>query len=363
MRMPIPTPELATSSRRCPAADDRAPPAHAGRSAGAATALTRRAAVTLGTAALATAWSGLRPARAQAHPDRPLRIILPLSAGSGADGAIRAISASLGKALGQPVVIENLPGAGGITGTAQIVRAPKDGSVIGVVSNNHVVNPSVYKNIPFDSLADIAPITILGATPFVLVANPAVPAANVRELIAYAKAKPGVLNYGSSGNGTILHLGAAMFVDQAKLDIKHIPYKGMGPLMNDVLGGQVQLAVVAAAPAAPHIRSGALRALGVTTATRVPTLPGVPTIAEQGLPVFELDGWIAPVAPAGIPAAELARLFAGFKTAMEMPEARDALVAQGYEIKLTPPEQAAAFFRSEAARMAQVVKSAHLTMD
>ena len=235
--------------------------------------------------------------------------------------------------------------------------------MIGVVSNNHVVNPSVYKNIPFDSLADITPITILGATPFVLVAHPAVPAKTVQELIALAKSKPGVLNYGSSGNGTILHLGAAMFVDQAKLDIKHIPYRGMGPLMNDILGGQVQLGVVAVAPAAAHIKAGALRALGVTTATRVAALPGVPTIAEQGLPGYELEGWIAPVAPAGLPKAELARLYNGFKAAMEMPEARDALIAQGYEIKLTPPEPAAAFFRSEAARMAQVVKNANVKID
>ena len=235
--------------------------------------------------------------------------------------------------------------------------------MIGVVSNNHVVNPSVYKNIPFDSLADITPITILGATPFVLVAHPAVPAKTVQELIALAKSKPGVLNYGSSGNGTILHLGAAMFVDQAKLDIKHIPYRGMGPLVNDILGGQVQLGVVAVAPAAAHIKAGSLRALGVTTATRVAALPGVPTIAEQGLPGYELDGWIAPVAPAGLPKAELARLYNGFKAAMEMPEARDALIAQGYEIKLTPPEPAAAFFRSEAARMAQVVKNANVKID
>ena len=238
-----------------------------------------------------------------------------------------------------------------------------DGSVIGVVSNNHVVNPSVYKNIPFDSLADITPITIIGATPFVLVAHPSVPAKNVQELIAYAKSKPGVLNYGSSGNGTILHLGAAMFVDQAKLAIQHIPYKGMGPLMNDVLSGQVQLAVVAVAPAAAHIKSGALRAMGVTTSTRVASLPGVPTIAEQGLPAYELDGWIAPVAPAGLPKTELARLYNAFKAAMEMPEARDALVAQNYEIKLTPPDAAAAFFRSEAARMAQVVKNANVKLD
>ncbi|CAN7235777.1 tripartite tricarboxylate transporter substrate binding protein [Acidovorax sp. LjRoot118] len=321
----------------------------------------RRRALAQGAAALAAlAAPGLVLAQLG---DKPLRIILPLSTGSGADGAIRAISNSLAKALGQPVVIENLPGAGGITGTTQLVRAPKDGSVIGVVSNNHVVNPSVYKNIPFDSIEDITPITIIGATPFVLVANPALPAKNVRELIALAKAKPGVLNYGSSGNGTILHLGAAMFVDQAQLDIKHIPYRGMGPLMNDILGGQVQLGVVAVAPAAAHIKAGTLRALGVSTATRVPSLPDVPTIAEQGLPSYALDGWIAAVAPAGIPKAELARLYNGFKNALAMPEARDALVAQGYEIKLTAPEASTAFMRSELARMAQVVKNAHVTMD
>ena len=319
---------------------------------------TRRRALALGAAALAA--PGLALAQ---RGDKPLRIILPLSAGSGADGAIRAISSSLSKALGQPVVIENLPGAGGITGTTQLVRAPKDGSVIGVVSNNHVVNPSVYKNIPFDSIEDITPITIIGATPFVLVAHPSVPAKNLKELIALAKAKPGVLNYGSSGNGTILHLGAAMFVDQAQLDIKHIPYKGMGPLMNDILGGQVQLGVVAVAPAAAHIKAGTLRALGVSTATRVPTLPDVPTIAEQGLPRYELDGWIAAVAPAGIPKAELARLHSGFKNALAMPEARDALIAQGYEIRLTAPEASTAFMRSELARMAQVVKNANVSMD
>ena len=317
----------------------------------------------------ALAWSAALCAPALAHAqgpgaaDRPLRVILPLSAGSGADGAIRAIQASLSRALGQPVVIENLPGAGGITGTTQLVRAPKDGSVIGVVSNNHVVNPHVYPSAPFDAIEDITPITVIGATPFVLVAHPSVQARNARELIALAKAKPGVLNYGSSGNGTILHLGAAMFVDQAQLDIKHIPYRGMGPLMNDILGGQVQLGVVAVAPAAAHIKSGSLRALGVTTAARVPSLPGVPTLAEQGLPRYELEGWIAAVAPAGVPPADVARLYHGFKAALTMPEARDALVAQGYEIKLTPPDASAAFFRSELARMGQVVKSASVKMD
>lgn len=295
--------------------------------------------------------------------DRPLRVILPLSAGSGADGAARAISNSLSKALGQPVVIENLPGAGGVTGTTTLVRAAKDGQTIGIVSNNHVVNPSVYKSIPFDAIADITPITVIGATPFVLVANPAVPARNVQELIAYAKAKPGVLNYGSSGNGTILHLGAEMFVHEAGVDIRHIPYRGMGPLMNDVLGGQVQLAVVAVAPAAAHIKSGALRALGVTTTARVPSLPEVPTIAEQGLTNYALEGWIAAVGPSGLPPAQVARLYEGFKTALAMPEARDALIAQGYTLKLTPPAETLLHFRSELGRMAKVIREANVKLD
>lgn len=324
---------------------------------------TRRTALAM---VLASFVSGALPALAQtkaAGHDKALRVILPLSAGSGADGAIRAISTPISKALGQPLVIENLPGAGGITGTAQIVRAPKDGDTIGIVSNNHVVNPSLYKNIPFDSIKDIAPITIIGTTPFVLVANPKVPARTVQELIAHAKAHPGTLNYGSSGNGTILHLGAAMFVEQAQIDVPHIPYKGMGQLMNDLLSGQVQLGVVAVAPAMAHIKAGNLRAIGITSAKRSASLPDVPTIAEQGLPQYELDGWIAAIAPAGVPKAEMDRLYQGFVQGIASPEAREALIAQGYEIQLTPPEVAARFMASEKQRMQAAVKAAQVKMD
>ncbi|MGE8445701.1 MAG: Bug family tripartite tricarboxylate transporter substrate binding protein [Comamonas sp.] len=323
----------------------------------------RRTALAMVLASLA---SGALPALAQtkaAGHDKALRVILPLSAGSGADGAIRAISTPISKALGQTLVIENLPGAGGITGTAQIVRAPKDGDTIGIVSNNHVVNPSLYKNIPFDSINDIAPITIIGTTPFVLVANPKVPARTVQELIAHAKAHPGTLNYGSSGNGTILHLGAAMFVEQAQIDVPHIPYKGMGQLMNDLLSGQVQLGVVAVAPAMAHIKAGNLRAIGITSAKRSASLPDVPTIAEQGLPQYELDGWIAAIAPAGVPKAEMDRLYQGFVQGIASPEAREALIAQGYEIQLTPPEVAARFMASEKQRMQATVKAAQVKMD
>lgn len=325
--------------------------------------LTRRQLALTSLAALATT---ALPAGAQtlpAAPDKPLRVILPLSAGSGADGAIRATSQAIGKALGQPLVIENLPGAGGITGTTQIVRAPKDGTTVGIISNNHVVNPSLYKNIPFDSIKDITPITIIGTTPFVLLAHPKVPAKTVQELIAYAKAHPGTLNYGSSGNGTILHLGAAMFVEQAQLDIPHIPYKGMGQLMNDLLSGQVQLGVVAVAPAAAHIKAGSLRAIGITSSQRSASLPDVPTIAEQGLPRYELDGWIAAIAPAGVAQGEIQRLYRGFQQGIAAPEARDALVAQGYDIKLTPPDEAARFIASEKLRMQAAVQAAQVKMD
>lgn len=304
------------------------------------------------------------PALAHATPhDKPLRVILPLSAGSGGDGAIRAIAPSIGKVLGQALVIENLPGAGGITGTAQLVRAPKDGSTIAIVSNNHVVNPSLYKSIPFDSINDITPITIIGTTPFVLVASPKLPVRNVQELITYAKANPGALNYGSSGNGTILHLGAAMFVQQAGLQIPHIPYRGMGQLMNDLLSGQVQLGVVAVAPAAPHVKTGALRALGVTSAKRSDTLPEVPTIAEQGLPNYVLNGWIAAIGPAGLTDAERQRIYQGFAKGVAAPEATQALMAQGYDIQLTPPAQTANFIRDEKLRMEAVVKTANVKMD
>ncbi|MDB5731237.1 MAG: transporter substrate-binding protein, partial [Variovorax sp.] len=177
--------------------------------------------------------------------DKPLRVVLPVGAGSGVDTIMRAAAPSLTRALGgQPVVIENLPGAGGITGTTVVVRAPADGFTVGVVSNNHVVNPSVFKKMPFDAINDITPISVVGATPFVLVVNSKVPAKNAKELQALLKAKPDGYNYASSGNGTILHLAGAMFMDAAGVEARHIPYKGVGPMVADILGGQVEMGVV-----------------------------------------------------------------------------------------------------------------------
>ena len=310
----------------------------------------------------AVALLGQMPAFAQGG-DKNLRVILPVGAGSGVDAAARVMSNGVSKALGQPLVIENLPGAGGITGTAQIVKAPKDGSVIGVVSNNHVVNPAVYKSIPFDSLNDITPIMVVGALPFVLVAHPSLPAKNIKELVALAKAKPGTLNYASAGNGTIIHLGGELLTSEAGADIRHVPYRSTGQQVNDILGGQVQMGFVAVSVVAPHIKAGTLKALGVSTTARSPLLPEVPTIAEQGLPGVVFDGWFGVVAPAGVPAAEINRIHTGFKTALATAEVRDALLAQGYILQGSTPETAAQYFRSETARMGALVKKAGVKLD
>ncbi|MGN6828863.1 Bug family tripartite tricarboxylate transporter substrate binding protein [Paucibacter sp. M5-1] len=304
-------------------------------------------------------------AHADSATDKPLRLILPVGAGSGVDTIIRAVTPALSKALGgQAVVIENLPGAGGITGTAALVKAAPDGLTLGVVSNNHVVNPSVYKKMPFDALNDITPIMVVGATPFVLVVNPAkLPATNVKELVALLKAKPDVYNYASSGNGTILHLGAEMFVDEAGVVMRHIPYKGVGPMVADLIGGQVDLGVLSLPSIQGHLKSGALRAIGVGSAARVPAAPEIPTVAEQGLPNYAIEGWFAVVGPARLPPAQVKRFHAAFTAALAAPEVREAMARQGNVINPTTPEAAASFFRSEQERYAKLVKKAGISLD
>lgn len=316
-------------------------------------------------AVLAALLAGFALSSVHAADKPPLRVIVPASAGSGLDTIIRAAGSSLSKTLGgQAVVIENLAGAGGVTGTLQLVKAAPDGNTIAAVSNNHVVNPSVFKRMPFDSLNDITPISVVGATPFVLVANPAkVPAKNAKELQAFLKAKPGQYNYGSSGNGTIIHLAAAMFNEAAGVEVRHIPYKGMGPMVSDVIGGQVELAAVSVPVAEAHIKSGALRAIGVMGKQRVPSLPDVPTIAEQGFPEVDIAGWFAVVGPAKLPAAEVKRLHGAVLAAFSTPETREAMDKQQNVINPTTPEAAAQYFRSEQERYARLVKKADVKID
>ena len=296
--------------------------------------------------------------------DKPLRMVLPVGAGSGVDTIMRAAVPSLTKALdGQPVVIENLPGAGGLTGTSVVVRAPADGKTLGVVSNNHVVNPSVFKKMPFDAINDITPISVVGGTPFVLVVNPKVPAKNAKELQALLKAKPDSYNYASSGNGTIIHLAGAMFLDAAGVDARHIPYKGVGPMVADIIGGQVEMGVVAVPAVQGQLKSGALRAIGVMGKTRVPSLPDVPTIAEQGFPEVDVSGWFAVVGPAKLPPAEVKRLHAAIVAAFNTPETKDAMAKQENIINPMTPEASAQFFKTEQERYAKLVKKANIVAE
>lgn len=322
--------------------------------------VTRRTA--LGLAANACALAAL-PAWAQG--DRVLRVILPVGAGSGVDTIVRAAVPSLTKALGgQGVVVENLPGAGGITGASTLARAAPDGLTIGVVSNNHVINPSVYKKIPYDTLGDFTPISVIGATPFVLVVNPAkVAATNVKELIALLKAKPDIYNYASAGNGTVIHLAGEMFVDEAKVVIRHIPYKSTGAMVTDLIGGQVEMGVLALPAAQAHLKSGALRAIGLCGKTRSPAAPELPTIAEQGLPNYEIEGWFAVVGPARLPPEQVKRIHAAFVAAYDTPETKEAMTRQGNIIHPSTPEAAALYFRSEMSRYAALAKKAGISLD
>lgn len=300
-----------------------------------------------------------------AQATAPLRVILPVGPGSGVDVIARSAQNALSKALGgQPIVIENLPGAGGITGTQSLIKAMPDGNTIAFVSNNHAVNPSVFKKMPYDSLNDITPITVVGGSPFVLVVNPAkVPAKNAKELQAFLKAKPDAYNYGSSGNGTIIHLAAEMYVDAAGVQVRHIPYKGMGPLISDVIGGQVELGVAAVPAVQGHLKSGALRAIGVMGKQRVASLPDVPTIAEQGFPEVDVAGWFAVIGPKGLPAAQVKRLHEAVVAAFNDPEVKAAMAKQDNFINPTTPEAAVQFFKSEQDRYARIVKKAGITLE
>jgi tripartite-type tricarboxylate transporter receptor subunit TctC len=314
-----------------------------------------------GLAIAAVAVSGAGGAVAQMG-ERAVKIILPVATASGVDTITRAAEPALAKALGHPIVVDNQPGAGGIVGTSALVRSPPDGMTLSIVSNNHVIYPSVYKSVPFDPIADITPIAVIGTTPIVIVVNPKVPAKNAQELIALLKAKPGVYNYGSSGNGTILHLAAEMFMDEAGVKATHVPYKGVGPMLTDLLGGQVEIGALSLPSVQQHLKSGALRAIGVGTTKRLAAAPEIPTMVEQGLPGYVVEGWFAMIGPAKLPPADVKRLNEAVRTAFADPTVRETMAKQGNAIDVSTPEFAAQFFRTEMAKYAKLVKKAGLEL-
>jgi tripartite-type tricarboxylate transporter receptor subunit TctC len=301
------------------------------------------------------------PASAQpAYPVRPIRLISPFPPGAVVDTLSRALAAPLGELLGQPVVVENRTGAGGNVGMDVVAKAPADGYTIGMGGiGTHGINPSVYASMPFDPVRDFAPITFVASNINVLVVHPSVPAQDVQQLIAYARSNPGRLSYGSAGTGTSQHLAGELFKQVAGVQMTHIPYKGAGPAVSDLIGGQIPLMFVDISASLGHIRAGKLRALGVTTRERTPLLD-VPTLIEQGIPDFDVNAWFGVLAPAGTPRDIVLRLNAEAVKALRLPATRERLENVGLKPAPNSPEEFAGFIRGELERWAKVARAANI---
>jgi tripartite-type tricarboxylate transporter receptor subunit TctC len=318
--------------------------------------LNRRLAV-LGLA-LAAASAG-----AQQIGDKTVKFILPNATGSGVDAITRAIQPTLAKALGFAVVVENQPGAGGIVGLQAMAKTAPDGMTLSVVSNNVVIFPSVYKTLPFDMPGDFTPIAVIGATPIVLVVNPAkVAATNHKEFAALLKSKPDQLNYGSGGNGTILHLTGEQYVDEVGAKAKHIPYKGVGPMVTDLIGGQIDFGTLALPSVQQHIKAGTLRAIGMGGAQRSAAAPEIPTFVEQGLPGYVVEAWFGVLGPKGMSAADVKRVHDALVLSFNDPAVKEAMAKMGNTISVSTPEFAQAYFRSEKEKYAKLVKKAGIEL-
>ncbi|MDM0032705.1 tripartite tricarboxylate transporter substrate binding protein [Variovorax sp. J22P271] len=317
--------------------------------------------------AAATAALALAPLAAGAQaafPAKPITIIVPFSAGGTTDILARVVGQYMGRDLGQTVVVDNRAGAGGNIGGQAAARAPADGYTLfmGTVGT-HAINQSLYKKMPFDPIKDFAPLSRVAMVPNLLVANPSQPFKNVKEMIAYAKANPGKINFGSSGNGSSIHLSGELFKQMAGVDMQHVPYRGSAPAVSDLLGGQIAVMFDNMPSAIPHVKGGKLRALAVTTAKRSPALPDVPTIAEAGVPGYEATSWFGLLAPAGTPAPVLAKLNASILKALADPEVKKKLAEQGAEPHGEQPAQFAAFIESETLKWGKVVKESGASLD
>lgn len=309
-------------------------------------------------AALATPAAG-----ADTYPSKPIRVLVPTGTGTVSDMVARLLATQLGKSMGQGIVVENIPAAGGVNGTLQLVRAARDGYTVAVLNNNHVINPSIYKDLPFDSIKDIQPISVIGSTPLVLVTNPALPVRNLNDLLTLARARPGQITYGSAGNGTVLHLAGVLLTSEGRVDIKHVPYKASSQMTTDAMSGQIDMAFLGVASAAALIDSGKLRAIGVTTTQRSPLLPQVPTLAEQGLAGYDFDGWMALVGPAGLPRTIVDRLNGELKNALADKDVRESMTRMAVLVRTDTPEQATAFFRSELRKHSDLARRGGATLD
>lgn len=296
-------------------------------------------------------------------PQKTVRIIVPFAPGGGTDLVARLTAQKLSEKYGQPFVVENKPGAGGTAGTDLVAKAKPDGYTLGVVSGSHTINPSLYKTLPYDTLRDFVPISNLVSGPALLVVHPSVPAHNVREFMALLKSKPGTYAFASSGNGSPPHMGGEMFNALAGVDMVHVPYKGNGPAYNDLIGGQVPVMFPNITTALQYVRSGKLRALAVTSKERTRLAPEIPTVAESGLPGFELNSWFGLLAPAGTPVAIAQRLQQDIAKFYQQPELRDKLLAQGVDPLASTPLEFSQQIQYEMGYWARMFKTIKIKVD
>ena len=302
-------------------------------------------------------------AQAQSYPSRPIRLVLPFAAGGLVDVPGRILAQKLSEALGQPVVVENRAGAGSTIGADNVAKSKPDGYTLMITSTTHVISANLYKRLPYDALRDFTMVMKLAEGPYVLVVHPSLAANSVADLVSLAKAQPGRIDYASSGNGSSQHLVAALFCAMSGAPLNHIPYKGSDRATQDIIGGQVKVGFVGTPIALPHVKSGRLRALAVSTARRSAEMPAVPTLAEAGVPGYEATIWMGLFAPAGLPREIVARLHGEVGRVLAAPAARTAIAATGLEVSLSTPEEFAAFVRTEHGKWGKVVRETGATVN
>ncbi|WER47056.1 tripartite tricarboxylate transporter substrate binding protein [Cupriavidus sp. WKF15] len=323
--------------------------------------MTRRTAIAFLVGALAL--GSMVPAAAQSWPEKPVTVVVPFASGGTTDIIARTIGHKMGESLHQPVVVDNRPGAGGTLGASNVARATPDGYTLLLATVAHTMAPGIYKKLPYDFTRDLVPVGLVALTPNVLLVSPSLPVKSVAELIAYIKSHPGKVNYGSAGPGSTEHLSGELFRSMTGTDIVHVPYKGGAPMMTDLIAGQIQMAVETSPSAAPHVRSGKLRALAVTTAKRSSAYPGVPTLDESGIKGYEVTTWYALMAPRGTPDAVTRRLGTELAKALQQPDVLKRFEEQGVTAGDMTPAKLAEFIRLETERWGRVSKTAGVTAD
>jgi tripartite-type tricarboxylate transporter receptor subunit TctC len=307
----------------------------------------------------------LPSAHADTFPDKPVTLVIPFPPGGPTDAMARTLAAEMKDRLGQPMIVENRAGAGGNIGAEYVARATPDGqTLLFGTSGPLAINASLYRKVSYDPVKSFAPVIQVGHLPNILVVNPSVPAKNVKELIAYAKANPGKLSYASSGNGASSHLAGVLFNASADVDLQHIPYKGTGPALNDLLGGQVSMSFTDVLTALPYVKAGKLRALGITTAQRSQALPELATVAEQGVPGYDVSVFFGIVAPTGTPPDRIAKLNQAFVEVLDTPKVKQLFASQGLEpAPSSTPQQLGKFIQAQVTKWAGVVKQAGAQLD